>query len=117
MSEKQWCYPKRTDKDWVHRTRNDYPEDTKEMSDDGVRDYYADGLKYQNLWDNLGDAVEEHEALADAYLASEARIKALEGDLFKYGSHSPACPSRLGHQRACECGFDKALQKDDNDKS
>ena len=34
-----------------------------------MREEFADGQKYEDSWDNLGDARKSYEALADAYLA------------------------------------------------
>ncbi len=64
-----WWFPTLTDAAWVARIRDDYPDETSGMDDEAVRDEYADGMKYAELWDNLGDAREEYEKLADAYLA------------------------------------------------
>jgi hypothetical protein len=63
-----WWFPVITDSKWVANIRKDYPENTANMDDDEVRDHYADGRKYVDTWDHLGDARDEYEALADAYL-------------------------------------------------
>jgi hypothetical protein len=65
---KPWWFPERTDSEWIARIRADYPDETVGMEDDEVVDHYADGCKYADTWDNLGDAREAYEALADAYL-------------------------------------------------
>lgn len=57
-----------TDDAWIASVRADYPEETAGMSDDCVRDTYAHGCKYADTWDHLGDAREDYEQLADAYL-------------------------------------------------
>lgn len=67
--EKPWWFPELTDAAWVARIRADYPEDTQGLDDDTVRDEYADGMKYADTWDHLGDARGSYEPLADAYLA------------------------------------------------
>lgn len=77
---KPWWYPKRTDHEWCERKRKDYPENAG-LSDDALRDKYADGCKYQTLWDHVGEAREEHEKLADAYLALEAQRNRYRGML------------------------------------
>lgn len=78
MSEREWWEPVVTDEEWLAETRADYPDECAGLDDDDVREKYADGLKYQTLWDNLGDAREEHEALADAYLALRAEVERLK---------------------------------------
>ena len=77
MSEREWWEPVVTDEEWLAEKRADYPDECAGLDDDDVREKYADGLKYQTLWDNLGDARDEHEALADAYLALRAEVAAL----------------------------------------
>ena len=67
-TEKPWWFPVITDAAWCERIRSDYSEDTDGMDDDDIREQYADGCKYADLWDNLGDAREQFEKLADAYL-------------------------------------------------
>lgn len=69
MSEPEWWEPTLTDDKWIARVREDFPDECADLSDDAVREKYAGGQKYQTLWDNLGDAKEEHERLADAFLA------------------------------------------------
>ena len=64
----QWWFPQLTDATWVASIRDACPEETAGLDDDGVRDEYADGNKYADTWDHLGDARYEYEKLADAYL-------------------------------------------------
>ena len=66
--KKPWWWPVVTDEKYIARLREDYPEETTRMSDEEVRDYYDNGRKYSNLWDHVGDAADEHEKLADAFL-------------------------------------------------
>ena len=68
MSEKPWWYPVLCDEAWCKRIREDYPENAH-MDDDELRDYYNDGRKYQITWDHIGDAYEDWEPLAEAFLA------------------------------------------------
>lgn len=68
MADKPWWFPQLTDAAWLARVRADYPDDTSGMSDDWIHGRYADGWKYADTWDNLGDARKEYEKLADAYL-------------------------------------------------
>ena len=65
--ELPWWYPKRTDQVWLDRIRGDYP-DNAGRSDEELREIYADGSRYATLWDHTGDALEQFEKLADAYL-------------------------------------------------
>jgi hypothetical protein len=66
---KPWWFPEITDAAWCDRIRKDYPEDAAGMDDDDIREQYADGCKYADLWDHVGDARSQFEALADAYLS------------------------------------------------
>lgn len=66
-TEKPWWWPELTDAIWCERIRGDYPE-AASWDDESIRDEYADGLKYANLWDHTGDAAEQFEKLADAFL-------------------------------------------------
>ena len=65
-----------TDVNWCNRIRKDYPDDTKGMDDEAIREYYADGRKYADLWDHLDDARDDYEQLADAYIALLKKQKA-----------------------------------------
>ena len=97
MSEKEWWEPVLTDAAWVASIREEYPEECEGLGDDGVREEYADGWKYCTLWDNLGDAREEHEALADAYMALRAENAALKDQLAHIGcAGMSAMPKKIG---------------------
>jgi len=74
MSEKPWWFPTLTNDEWIAQIRAEYPDDTQEKSDNFIREYYAYGCKYVDTWDNLGDAREEYEKLADAYLDLLAKV-------------------------------------------
>lgn len=74
MAEREWWEPELTDAAWCARIREDYPEKAADMSDEEIRDYYADGQKYATTWDHTGDAYEQFEKLADAYLALRASV-------------------------------------------
>ena len=73
-SEKPWWFPELTGATWCARIRADYPDDAGSMTDDEIRDEYADGNKYADTWDHVGDAREQFEALADAYIALLSRV-------------------------------------------
>jgi hypothetical protein len=68
MDEKEWWFPELADEAFCERIRSDYPDDAKDMTNDEIIDYYADGQKYSTNWDHCGEAYEEYEKLADAYL-------------------------------------------------
>lgn len=75
MSDKPWWWPQLMDDEWRASLRADYPEDTAGMDDDDLNAKYGeDGWKYVDTWDHLGDARQQFEALADAFLklASDA---------------------------------------------
>lgn len=60
--------PRITDHEWCQEKRSQYPECAGD-DDDTIREKYADGCKYHVVWDNLGDAYEDYEVLANAYCA------------------------------------------------
>lgn len=68
MSDKPWWFPVLADHQWANRIRADYPENTVGMDDEAIQDQYADGWKYADVWDHLGDARAAYEKLADDYL-------------------------------------------------
>ena len=69
-TERPWWFPVlTTDPDWINTIRVDYPEDTAEMTDEEIVMDYGDDQKYATTWDNIGDAHDDYEPLADAYLA------------------------------------------------
>lgn len=74
QDDKPWWIPELTDAAWCARIREDYPEDAADSDDDTIRDEYADGWKYADTWDHLGDAREQFEQLADAYFALTAEL-------------------------------------------
>jgi hypothetical protein len=61
-------YPVICNKQWIDYTRQQYPDNTINMSDTEVHDTYNNGHKYETLWDNVNEANYEYEKLADAYL-------------------------------------------------
>jgi len=74
-AKKPHWFPVLTDAKWISRVRKDYPLDTAGMGDDALRDEYADGWKYADTWDHLGDARQDYEYLADAYLKLLAKTR------------------------------------------
>lgn len=64
----EWWFPTRVDDKYFARLREDYPEDTEGKSDEELHDYYCEGQKYATTWDHTGDAYEQFEKLADAFL-------------------------------------------------
>ncbi|NNW55473.1 MULTISPECIES: hypothetical protein [unclassified Roseobacter] len=68
MTNKPWWWPQRVDQEWLQRLRQDYP-DKADWSDDSLIDYFNDGrMKFSDTWDHLGDARDEYEKLASAFL-------------------------------------------------
>ncbi len=59
-------FPVRADAEYCQRIREDY-EDAADDDDETIREEYAHG-DFEMLWDNLGDAREAYEPLAEAYL-------------------------------------------------
>lgn len=68
MTERPYWWPVLTDDLWIAQIRASYPEDTDGLSDEGVREHFAGGRKYADVWDHLGDARDDWEMLADAFL-------------------------------------------------
>jgi hypothetical protein len=68
LNDRPWWFPELTNEKWLARIRSDYPENAAGKDDDELREEYADGWKYADTWDHLGDARGEYEKLADAYL-------------------------------------------------
>lgn len=75
MTEKPYWFPALCDAEYIARLRVDYPEHA-EKSDEELHDYFNHGLKYQNLWDHVGDAYGDYEPLADSYLEILTALKA-----------------------------------------
>lgn len=82
-NEEQWWFPKKTDEQWMEQIRKDYPENA-DWSDESLRDHYANGRKYENTWDHVGDAADEHEKLADSYLDAIEVINAAYWQLLPF---------------------------------
>ena len=68
MSDKPWWFPRPTDAAWCAYIRSEY-DDAADLSDDEIRNKYAEGQEYATTWDHCGDAYEQFKELADAYLA------------------------------------------------
>jgi hypothetical protein len=75
--EKPWWWPVLCDRAYFTRLREDYPDDA-DCSDEELHETYADGQKYATTWDHTGDAYEEYEKLADAFLALQDVAKAAD---------------------------------------
>jgi len=78
MSKREWWYPQ-TKKEMADELREEYPEQ-KELSDQEILDQFdISDSKYATTWDNLGDAQEQFEKVADRMLEQEEDIKRLRG--------------------------------------
>ncbi len=81
-----WWWPERTDEAFFGRLRKDYPEDAH-LSDEALREEYDAPGKYSTTWDNTGDAYDEYEKLADAFLVLiEVCERSLDDFRHKYGA-------------------------------
>lgn len=68
MNAKPWWFPVLADADYFARLRRDYPEKAN-WTDEQLNSYFnKTDCKYVDTWDHLGDAREQFEQLADAYL-------------------------------------------------
>jgi hypothetical protein len=72
--KKPYWFPILCNKEYFEQLRKDYPENA-EWSDEELHEYYNNSLKYQTLWDHIGDAYEDFEPLADMYLKMRDAIK------------------------------------------
>ena len=79
--EKPYWWPVLLNDEWREKVRKGYPDETSGMSDDELDEKYADGWKYVDLWDHLGDARHSYEKLADHMLEQSTRIRDLEAQL------------------------------------
>lgn len=71
--EKEWWEPNLCNKQHFERLRSDYPEHANK-NDDELHDYFDDRKKYSVTWDHVGDAYDEYEKLADAYVKLKAQL-------------------------------------------
>ena len=75
-SERPWWYPTLVDDAYLKRLRQDYP-DYAHFDDDELRTRYECESKYATLWDDLGDAYDEYEPVADRMLELEKEVERL----------------------------------------
>ena len=64
-------WPKVIDDNRIKELREEYPATTARLSDEGVLDYYEEGKPkggFTTLWDHVGEAYEDYEKLATAFL-------------------------------------------------
>ncbi len=94
VSKRPHWFPVRTDAKWLARIRAEYSEDTEGLSDDAIRDKYADGWKYADTWDHLGDARASYEPLADDYITLLERLEEIVKHLRDEVTHHKALISR-----------------------
>jgi hypothetical protein len=73
VTERPWWWLEETTAAWCQRVREDYPDDANNMDDEEVRETYADGNKYADTWDHLGDARESIDHMMDVLNALAAR--------------------------------------------
>ncbi len=67
-----YWFPKLVDNAYLQQLRDDYPEQAH-LDDDSLKEHFDLWWKYADTWDHLGDARDEYEKLADAYLALIAK--------------------------------------------
>lgn len=74
MKNKPYWWPVLINEDYFNRLRKDYPEDAY-LSDEELNEYYNElGRKYSVLWDNIGDAYEDYEPLADEFFKLQSKL-------------------------------------------
>lgn len=79
-AERPWWFPELVDDAYLARLREDYPENSH-LSDDALRSKYECEAKYGVTWDDLGDAYEQFEPLADAFLAQASELTRLKAEI------------------------------------
>jgi hypothetical protein len=108
--ETPYWHPVLSDDKWLARIRADDPEDVAGMSDETIRDEYAHGLKYADVWDHVGDAREDWEKLADDWNRLRARVTTLESRLAKWREVGAAIDEdQPGGCNDPDCGMCAAL--------
>lgn len=89
QSPTPWWWPRlANDPEYLATFRKDMPETAEGMTDEDLAEYLGEGWKYADTWDHLGDAREEYEKLADAFLALVAeneRLRKLVQSAFNEG--------------------------------
>jgi len=97
MSKRKWWYPQ-TKAEMVKELRELYSEH-KELLDQEILDQFdISDSKYATTWDNLGDAQEQFEKVADRLLEQEKEIERLRGLLQRavpYMIHTETTQQRL----------------------
>lgn len=81
MKDKPDWFPELADEKFVARIRADYEQETVDLNDAEIKRLYADGAKYSVIWDDVDEAYEYYEPLADAYLEAllaDAYLEALK---------------------------------------
>ena len=58
LEEKPYWWPEVIGPEWRARLRKDHLEDTIDMDDDALDEYYSEGWRYADTWEHLGDARE-----------------------------------------------------------
>ena len=66
-TETPWWWPELADAAFCERVRQGYPE-TATWYDEEIIELYADGWKYADTHDHLGDARAQLQELSDAFL-------------------------------------------------
>ncbi len=69
MQDKPSWWPRIIDTAHIARLREDYPE--ANMTDEGLLDYFEEGKRlgqFSTRWDHVGEAYDDYEKLARAFL-------------------------------------------------
>lgn len=78
--DKPWWFPVVCDESYFARLRADYPENAS-LSDEDLHEYYNGCQKYQNTWDNIGDAYDQFEKLADDWIKMRTVVENIASQL------------------------------------
>lgn len=73
MARKEYWHPQLTDAAWAQKIRKEYG--LGDVTDEEIRETYADGAKYAVTWDHVGDAYDDWEQLADDWIRLRTQLE------------------------------------------
>lgn len=79
MCEKPYWHPLQRQQEFINEMKIDYPEDAHLSDDEIMKKHEEFGRKYSVCWDHIGDAWNDYEPLADAFIELEEKYNKLKG--------------------------------------
>lgn len=83
MSDKPYWYPTLADSTYCEQLRKDYEGEVDELDDEELLEHFDHASKYVTTWDHTGDAYDDYEPLADAFLKAKDEIERLQATVDK----------------------------------